>query len=100
MMNPPTQKTCCSTAATRVLTGSMVVLLAGIAILNLGPIIGIDGDTNAILTLLIGLAFTVIHGGMLLGWKRLAAFLAITVIVSFTAEAIGVATGLVFGKYY
>lgn len=78
----------------------MVVLLAGIAILNLGPIIEIDGDTNAILTLLIGLAFTIVHGRMLLGWKRLLAFLAITVIVSFAAEAIGVATGLVFGKYY
>jgi uncharacterized membrane protein len=99
-MNPSRTKQCCTTGTTKVLLGLMVALLAGIAVLNLGPIIGINGDANAILTLFIGLAFTVIHGSMALGWKRLIAFLAITVIVSFSAEAIGVATGLVFGKYY
>jgi uncharacterized membrane protein len=83
-----------------ILLGSSIILLVAIAALNLGPLWGLDGDTNAIVTMLLGLVFTVIHGCMFLGWQRLLVFLAITVGVSFSAEAIGVATGLVFGKYH
>ena len=78
----------------------MVALLAAIAILNFGPVIGVGDDANAILTVIIGLAFTLIHGSLYLGWKRLLVFLGITLFVSFSAEALGVATGLVFGKYH
>jgi uncharacterized membrane protein len=78
----------------------MVALLVAIAVLSLGPVIGVGDDANAILTVIIGLAFTLIHGSLYLGWKRLLVFLGITLVLSFSAEALGVATGLVFGKYH
>lgn len=84
--------------------GSVSWLLAGsltaIGILNLGPFLGIPDDLNAIATMLIGLALTLVHGQAYLGWKRLSVFLALTVVVSFSAEALGVATGLIFGPYH
>jgi uncharacterized membrane protein len=78
----------------------LFVLLAGVAMLALGGFTGISDTANAFLTIFLGLAFMILHGKMALGWKRLLAFAAITVAVSFTAEAAGVATGWVFGKYH
>lgn len=75
-------------------------ILGVIAILNFSPMLGIDNGTNAMVTLLAGVLFILLHGSVTLGWKNVIAFLLITVAVSFTLEALGVATGLVFGPYY
>jgi uncharacterized membrane protein len=73
---------------------------AFIAILDIGPLVGIGANANAILTLLAPLIFIVAHGYIAPGWRNFIAFSPITVALSFTSEAIGVATGLVFGAYH
>jgi uncharacterized membrane protein len=78
----------------------MIAALLFIAILDIGPLVGIDNNANAILTLLAALIFVVAHGYIALGRRNIIAFILITVIISFTSEAIGVATGLVFGAYH
>ena len=50
--------------------------------------------------MLAALIFVVAHGYIALGWRNIVAFILITVAVSFTSEAIGVATGLIFGRYH
>lgn len=81
-------------------TWVMVSLLCVTAVLDVGSLVGIGDDANAILTVLVGLAFIVLHGARAMGRRMIAAFIVITVAVSFTSEAIGVATGWVFGSYY
>lgn len=78
----------------------LFVLLAGVGVLALGRLTGISDTANAFLTIFLGLAFMILHGKKALGWERLLVFVLITVAVSFTAEAVGVATGWVFGKYH
>jgi carotenoid biosynthesis protein len=78
----------------------MIAALAFIAILDFGPLVGIGANANAVLTLLAALIFVVAHGYIALGWRNIVAFILITVAVSFTSEAIGVATGLIFGRYH
>src|SRR3979490_2469685 len=78
----------------------MIATLLFIAILDVGPLIGIGADANAILTLLAALIFVVVHGYVALGWRNIIAFSLITVVISFASEVIGVATGLVFGAYH
>src|SRR5262245_57140137 len=78
----------------------MVAALLFIAILDFGPLFNIDANTNAILTLLAALVFVVVHGAIALGWRNIIAFSLITVIISFTSEVIGVATGVIFGAYH
>ncbi len=70
------------------------------ALLALGPVIGLSNDLNAIVTIVSGVAFVLVHGSAALGWRNLVVFLVITIIISFSAEAVGVATGWVFGRYY
>jgi putative membrane protein len=77
-----------------------VLLLIATAVLDVGPFVGIGNDLSAILTVLTGFIFTLAHGSIALGWKRLGAFVGITFAISFAAEAVGVATGLVFGSYF
>lgn len=69
-------------------------------VLNFSPLFGLASGANTIITLLVGLAFVIAHGSAALGWRNLGVFLLITVVVSFSSEAMGVATGLVFGQYY
>jgi uncharacterized membrane protein len=78
----------------------MIAALLFIAILDIGPLVGISDNANAILTLLAALIFVVAHGYIALGWRNIIAFSLITVVISFTSEVIGVATGLVFGSYH
>jgi uncharacterized membrane protein len=78
----------------------MIAALLFIAILDIGPLIGIGANANAILTLLAALIFVVAHGYIALGWRNIIAFSLITVVISFTSEVIGVATGLIFGAYH
>jgi uncharacterized membrane protein len=78
----------------------MIAALLFIAILDIGSLLGIGADANAILTLLAALIFVVAHGYIALGWRNFIAFSLITVVISFTSEAIGVATGLIFGAYH
>jgi uncharacterized membrane protein len=61
---------------------------------------GIGNAVIAVVTILGGLVFLLLHGSQAFGWRNLIAFLLITVVVSFAAEAIGVATGWVFGPYH
>ncbi len=75
-------------------------LLVLVALLAIGPLIGIGDDLNAFLTIFSGIAFALVHGSAAMGWRNVLIFLTITIIVSFSSEAIGVATGLVFGRYY
>lgn len=75
-------------------------ILVVIGILAFSPILGISDAVNTFVTLLAGVLFVLLHGSMTIGWKHILVFLLITVAVSFTLEAIGVATGLVFGPYY
>src|SRR6202008_3940291 len=78
----------------------MIAALLFIAILDIGPSLGIDNNANAILTLLAALIFVLAHGYIALGRRNIIAFILITVVISFTSEVIGVATGLVFGAYH
>jgi putative membrane protein len=78
----------------------MIAPLIIIAILDIGPLMGISDNANAIFTLLAALIFVVAHGYVALGPRNIIAFIVITVVVSFASEVIGVATGLVFGAYH
>jgi uncharacterized membrane protein len=78
----------------------MIVALLVIAILDIGPLIGVGADADAILTLLAALIFIIAHGFIAFGPRNLIAFSLITVIISFVSEVIGVATGLIFGAYH
>lgn len=44
--------------------------------------------------------FSLLHAGLLLGARRAAIFFALTVVISYLAEELGVRTGLVFGPYH
>ena len=78
----------------------MITALLVIAVLDFGPLIGVGVDADAILTLLAALIFVFVHGAIALGPRHMIAFSLITVVISFSSEAIGVATGLVFGAYH
>lgn len=69
-------------------------------ILTFSSLLNIDDGINAVLTILIGAVFTILHGSKSMGWRNIIAFIVITYLISFTAEAVGVATGLVFGAYH
>jgi putative membrane protein len=85
---------------TTALHAVMIAALLVIAVLDLGPLIGIGADANAILTLMAALVFIAVHGSIALGARNMVAFSVITIVISFASEAIGVATGLVFGAYH
>lgn len=76
------------------------ILLALTFLLNFTPLIGLDISLSSIITILVGLVFILIHGSLAWGLRNVLAFLAIAWLLSFSAEAIGVATGYVFGNYY
>ncbi len=44
-------------------------------------------------------AFSLFHAGASLGWRRALLFLAVTVVVTFGFEAVGVLTGRIYGPY-
>ena len=44
--------------------------------------------------------FSLLHAGLLLGWRRAALFFGLTVVISYLAEEVGVRTGLIFGPYH
>ncbi|TBR26468.1 MAG: carotenoid biosynthesis protein [Candidatus Nitrosotenuis sp.] len=46
------------------------------------------------------MSFSLIHAWYVLGWKRALMFFAITAIVSWGYEQVGVETGIVYGKYH
>lgn len=78
----------------------MAIALITTALMIVGPLMGVSDEANAIISLLAGLSFTLMHGSAALGFQRLLIFLGITVVLSFTSEAVGVATGLIFGNYH
>jgi uncharacterized membrane protein len=87
-------------ASASVLFALMIAALAVIAALDFGPLVGVDPNVDTVLTLLAALIFVVAHGYIALGWRNIVAFIVVTVVISFTSETIGVATGLVFGPYH
>jgi uncharacterized membrane protein len=52
-----------------------------------------------ILTLLAS-SFALLHGSQKMGWKKILILLGLTIGVSLLFESVGVATGLVYGKYH
>ena len=82
------------------LIGAMILALALVAVLDVGPLLGIPGAVDAIATVSAGFAFSLLHGYLGWGWKNMLAFVVITLAISFSAEAVGVATGAVFGPYH
>ncbi|MEO8205614.1 MAG: carotenoid biosynthesis protein [Chthoniobacterales bacterium] len=76
------------------------LLLAIVAVLIFGPQLGISDTWNAVITVFAGFAFVLVHGSAALGWRNLLTFLLITIVISFFMEALGVATGWVFGHYH
>jgi putative membrane protein len=49
---------------------------------------------------IVAFTFALLHGSQRLGWKRILLLLALTFIVSLLFESVGVATGLIYGKYH
>lgn len=80
-----------------ILTAALLVPIVG---KNLGGILGLGQDAGAVLTIVAGFAFMMSHGRIALDGKCLAAFIVSTVAISFCAEAIGVTTGAVYGRYF
>jgi uncharacterized membrane protein len=74
--------------------------LAITAFLVVAPAFGVIGSVTTILFPVLGIAFMAAHGVDALGARSLGAFILITAVVSFSSEAAGVATGLVFGDYH
>src|SRR5690242_4342069 len=62
-----------------VIAGALLFIL----LLDIGPLVGIDANANAILTLLSALIFVAAHGYIALGLRNLIAFGLITIIISF-----------------
>ncbi|MDQ5943736.1 MAG: hypothetical protein QG675_504 [Patescibacteria group bacterium] len=73
------------------------VILASILVLGLLPTIT---GPLALLVYLLPSIFVFMHGSRFLGRKNILIFFAITYIVTFTAEYLGVNTGHIFGAYY
>ncbi len=78
----------------------MALLLTIITVLIFGPALKIPDDVDTIATLFLGLVFVVLHGYLSMGLRHFAVYLLLIVLISFTAEAVGVATGLIFGNYH
>jgi uncharacterized membrane protein len=95
--SPPIPRPSPTTIALTYFTVGMLIVTF---LLNFSPWLGISDQLNATLTLLGGVLFVFAHGGLTLGWKRTVAFVVIAFAVSFTSEVIGVATGLIFGRYH
>jgi hypothetical protein len=61
----------------------MIAALVFIALLDIGPLIGVGADADAILTLLAALIFVLVHGYIALGLRNIIAFSLITVAIIF-----------------
>lgn len=83
-----------------IISAVLVALLVLETLFRFGPLIGISNAIIAILTVTTSFLFLLAHGSQTLGWRNLVAYFVIAVVVSFALEAIGVATGIVFGHYY
>ena len=70
-----------------------------IFILTLGLLPTVTGPLALVVYLLPAL-FVFMHGSRFLGRKNILIFFAVTYIVTFTAEYLGVNTGRIFGDYY
>lgn len=95
--SPPVPRPDPTTTALTYLTAAVLIVTF---LLNFSPWIGISDQLNTTLTLFGGVLFVFAHGGLTLGWKRMFAFVVIAFTASFTSEVIGVATGLIFGRYH
>jgi uncharacterized membrane protein len=61
--------------------------------------LGVQAIFTTILTVM-AFTFALLHGSQKLGWKRILLLVALTFVVSLTFESVGVATGLIYGKYH
>lgn len=55
------------------------------------------GNIGFVLTFTV---FSLLHGGLMLGGRRVALFFGLSVVISYVVEELGVRTGLVFGRYH
>jgi uncharacterized membrane protein len=82
----------------------LLTLLLGLIVVEVlvqfGTLVGLPDAVTSILSVVLALVVLLLHGSQALGWRSLIAYLVITVGISFAAEALGVATGLVFGPYH
>jgi putative membrane protein len=46
------------------------------------------------------LLFSLLHAGYVLGWRRTLLFFILSAVISWGFEQVGVATGLIYGRYY
>ncbi len=60
----------------------------------------IKNPALAILLYVLPSVFCLMHGSRFLGKRNIAVFLALIVVVSYTAEYLGTHTGVIFGQYY
>jgi len=80
-----------------------VVTVISVALIILNVLLGmripfsVDFLIFYVLTVMV---FVVWHAVLTKGWRRSLIMLAVSFVVAFTAEALGVNFGLVFGKYY
>jgi uncharacterized membrane protein len=78
----------------------LIVLVAIEILVQFGSLFGLGNSPSAMISVGLALVILLLHGWNALGVRNLIAFLVITFVISFTAEALGVATGLVFGPYH
>ncbi len=78
----------------------LVALVVLQILVQFGTVVRLGSSTVAIISVITALVILLVHGSQALGWRNLVAYLVIAVVISFAAEAIGVATGLVFGPYH
>lgn len=87
-------------AATGARRATSALLVASAALLILSAVLDLVIAGAGALAMVSGFAFAIVHGRLTIGGRNVAAFIVITVVVSFAAEATGVATGIVFGDYH
>jgi putative membrane protein len=81
----------------------MVVTIISVALIILNVLLGMRIPFSVdflIFYVLAAMVFVIWHAVLTKGWRRSLIMLAASFVVAFTAEALGVNFGLVFGKYY
>jgi putative membrane protein len=71
-----------------------IILAGGLSPWTQLPTLGDTGFT------LVFLAFSVLHCAASIGWKRTGLFFAVTAVISYLLEEIGVRTGWIYGAYH
>lgn len=87
------------TARNRLLWG-ITILFALFSFFKPTPTIQSMDALIPVISILVPTLFVAIHGSRRMGWRTLAAFFAITFVVSWSYESLSIATGFPFGNYH